>query len=67
MIDARGLSCPEPVVLLKKAIESKESVYEMLLDAKVAVENTSKFAATHSYDVSVKEENGEYKLTFRKK
>ena len=54
-------------MLLKKAMESKESVYEMLLDAKVAVENTSKFAATHSYDVSVKEENGEYKLTFRKK
>ena len=27
VIDARGLSCPEPVVLLRSAMESNEDAY----------------------------------------
>ncbi|MGN0205217.1 MAG: sulfurtransferase TusA family protein, partial [Coprococcus sp.] len=31
-LDARGLSCPEPVIMIRKAMTSKENVYEMLVD-----------------------------------
>ena len=30
-IDARGLSCPEPVILIRNAMHSKEDAYEIFL------------------------------------
>ena len=35
MIDARGRSCPEPVIMVKKALASKEASYEMMVDNRV--------------------------------
>ena len=32
LLDARGLSCPEPVVMIRKAMASKENEYEMVED-----------------------------------
>lgn len=66
LIDARGLSCPEPVILLRKAMASKESRYEMLVDNHAAKENTSRYAKSQGYNVTVTETNGEYKLVFKK-
>ena len=67
MIDARGLSCPEPLVLVRKAMETKADIYEVLVDAKVAMENISKFAAFRSHDVEVEESGEDYKIIIRKK
>ena len=40
MIDARGLSCPMPVVMTQKAIQKgAPASLEVLVDAQVAVEN----------------------------
>ena len=44
-VDARGLSCPEPVIQTKNAMASKEAEYEVLVDNVVAKENVSKSAA----------------------
>lgn len=66
MIDARGRSCPEPVIMIKKAMASKDKKYEMLVDNQVSVENVSRFARHSGYQVSVSETNGEYKLTITK-
>ena len=41
MIDVRGLSCPQPVIQVKKALEKKEASYEVLLDSMVSVENVT--------------------------
>lgn len=38
-IDARGLSCPQPVVLVHKAISGGETDFEILLDSEVSKEN----------------------------
>ena len=65
-IDARGLSCPQPVILLKKAMASKENAYELLADSQTVVENTSRFGRSQGYNVDVKEKDGEYVLSFRK-
>ncbi|MBP7734450.1 MAG: sulfurtransferase TusA family protein [Spirochaetes bacterium] len=39
MIDARGLSCPQPVVLARKAISEGLSSFEIMVSSDVAREN----------------------------
>lgn len=63
VLDARGLSCPEPVVMMRKAMASNESSYEMLVDNVASKENVTRFAQHQGYQVSVEESNGEYRLT----
>ena len=66
LLDARGLSCPEPVVLIRKAMMSKESAYEMVVDNLVSKENVTRYAEHQGYTVTVKEQDGEYTLTMTK-
>ena len=45
MVDTRGLSCPIPVVMVQQAIKKDAPAkLEVLADAKVAVENVTRFA-----------------------
>ena len=48
-IDARGLSCPEPVIMTKNALASGEKEYEVLVDNVTAKENVTRFAAHQGY------------------
>ena len=48
-IDVRGLNCPEPVFLTKKAIDEGNSEVEILCDAVVARENISRLAGKTGY------------------
>ncbi len=41
-IDARGLSCPEPVILTKKALAA-HSGFSILVDNEVSKENIQRF------------------------
>lgn len=66
MIDARGLSCPEPVILIRKAMMSKEDQYTMVVDNAVSRENVTRYAEHQGYHVSVSEQDGEYTLTIEK-
>lgn len=66
VIDACGRSCPEPVLLTKKALSTKESHYEVLVDNRTAVENVSRFAKNSGYGVLVAEEGETYRLTLTK-
>lgn len=66
IIDARGLSCPEPVVLLREAMRSSEAAYQILVDNHASRENTMRYAQHQGYHAEVAENNGEWTLTFRK-
>lgn len=55
-VDARGLSCPEPVIRAKNAMESGDKEYEILVDNVVAKENVSRFANHQGYQVQVEEQ-----------
>lgn len=66
MIDARGRSCPEPVIMVKKAVSTKEATYEVLVDNKVALENITRFSKTVGYKVSFTENEPEIHITLRK-
>ena len=65
-LDARGLSCPEPVIMIRKAMASKENVYEMLVDNQTSKENVTRYAEHQGYAVTVTENGEEYILTMKK-
>jgi TusA-related sulfurtransferase len=66
-IDARGLLCPEPVVLVQKAIKTAPAEATVLVDAMAAKENVTRFAKSRGYEVSASEKDGEFMLTLKKK
>jgi len=67
MIDARGLSCPAPVVMVQKAVkQDAPASLEVLVDARVAVENISRFARNQGYAIAVTEDGPDFRLTLTK-
>ena len=66
MLDARGLSCPEPVIMIRKAMMSKESCYEMIVDNPTSKENVMRYAEYQGYTVTIAEKDGEYTLCMKK-
>ncbi len=68
MIDARGLSCPMPVVMVQNEVKkSSPDEVKVLVDSKVCVENITRFANTKKYDVEVTKKDGEFELTLKKR
>lgn len=65
-LDARGLSCPEPVIMLRKAMMSKENAYVIVVDNVTSRENVTRYAEHQGYRVSVAEEKGEFTLSITK-
>ena len=68
MIDARGQSCPIPVVMVQDAVKkgNNPSELKVKVDAMVCVENITRYADSQGYKVSVDESEGEYTLTLKK-
>lgn len=67
-VDARGLSCPQPVLLTSDAIKSAgKGEIEVLVDSGTALDNVSRLAANSGWSVDVEEKpEGEFKLTLNK-
>ncbi len=67
MIDARGLSCPIPVVMVQKEVQ-KNAPQELnvQVDSQVCVENITRYAHLQGYEVDVKKDGGEFVLTLTK-
>lgn len=65
-VDARGLSCPEPVIMTKNALASKEAAYEILVDNVTAKENVTRFATHQGYKVTVEEKGEDFLLHVKK-
>lgn len=68
IVDARGRSCPEPVIMTKNAIENHNGdTIEVLVDLEVAVENIKRFAGNQGFNVEVEErDGGDYCLQIKK-
>ena len=62
-VDARGLSCPQPVIMTQKTLKSKGVPFTVIVDNEVAVDNISRFAQSQKLKVNVKEENEEFFIT----
>ena len=67
MIDARGLSCPMPVLMVQREVKkTNPDSLEVLVDNMTAVGNITRFAASQHYTVKVDEIDGEFKMTLTK-
>lgn len=64
-IDARGLSCPQPVLLFAEAARTENEI-DILVDDVAPLENVSRFAENHGYKVSVAEAGDHQKISARK-
>jgi len=62
-VDARGQSCPIPVIKTKLEIDKKEAIFALLIDDDVAKENVTRLATNLGYKVEIAENNDEYTLT----
>ena len=60
-INTTGLSCPQPVLLAKQAMEKNEGPVAILADNAAAVENISRIAAHLGWTVRV-EDSEEYSV-----
>ena len=54
VVDARGLSCPQPVILTRKALEEAEEV-TVIVDNPVAKENVKRMGESQGCEVRVEE------------
>ena len=67
IIDARGRSCPEPVIMTKTAIDKNpKDNFQVLVDTHVAVENITRFAVSKGYTINVENSNEEFKINLKK-
>ena len=65
-VDAIGRSCPEPVIMLKKALADKPAAIEIAVDNAAARENCSRFARHAGYRLEIKEEGAAWLLCLTK-
>jgi len=66
-IDARGLSCPAPVLMAKEAVEKDHlAVVEVLVDNEAARENVSRFLGSQQFSVSAVLEGNDFKISARR-
>ena len=61
-IDTRGYSCPEPVIMTRKAIAAGTPL-TVLVDSETPLQNVTRFAVNAGYKVSHKELDGDYQIT----
>ncbi len=67
MVDARGYSCPTPVIMVQKAVKNgAPKTLEVLVDNQCSVENVTRFARNAGYEVKVSEYDGDFKLELKK-
>lgn len=65
-VDARGLSCPQPVILARKAIEAGQFPIEVLVDSVTSRENVRRMAEKAGCKVMVAQAGDEFRLTLTK-
>ena len=67
MIDARGYSCPTPVVMVQKGVKNgAPDTLEVAVDNQCSVENVTRFARNAGYQVEVRDFEGDFKLVLTK-
>lgn len=63
VVDARGRSCPEPVLMTKKVLAQQSGRLQVLVDNQVAVDNITRFAQNKGLAVRVENKGSDFQLT----
>ena len=64
-VDARGLSCPQPVLMAKKALEKDGAPLTVLVDDRTPLQNVMRFASNAGHDVSFVEKDGGFEISIK--
>ena len=66
-IDARGLSCPQPVIMARKAIQDMDAGEVVItVDTMAQVQNVSRSVKKLGWDARYNEKEGEYSVILKK-
>lgn len=65
-IDAKGLSCPEPVILTMNAVKAGNKEIEVQVSGRVPAENVTRYAKGQGFNVLEKIDNDIIILTLTK-
>ena len=65
-VDARGLSCPQPVILTTKALQQGEFPITVIVETGTSRDNVSRVAQKAGCKVVVEEREGEFVLTIER-
>lgn len=66
LVDARGRSCPEPVMMTKSALEeNKGQTIEVTVDFVVAMDNIKRYVEKEGHKVDIKEDGEDFILTIK--
>ena len=64
VVDARGLSCPQPVIETRKALEKHTGgPVEVLVDTVTSRENVARYGESHGWKVAKEETDDGFKVT----
>ena len=67
MIDARGYSCPMPVVMVQNEVKKNAPVsLDVLVDSMTCVANVTRFAEKQGYKVEYAAEGEDFRLKLNK-
>lgn len=68
IVDAKGLKCPMPLILTKRALleAGQEETLEILIDNDISVKNVTRFLEEHQMTVSTEKQGALYRLTVSK-
>ncbi|MCR4394458.1 MAG: sulfurtransferase TusA family protein [Dehalococcoidales bacterium] len=68
VIDARGLSCPQPAMLARQAMQKAgKGTLEVLVDSGTARENVSRLAKNAGWEVTIEAQpDGSYRIVLNK-
>ncbi len=65
-IDTRGLSCPQPIILVTKEIRNSKENFEILVDSEVTKENLERTLNQFKLKYQITYENNEIKFNVQR-
>ena len=61
-VDARGLSCPQPVLMAMKAVKSGADAFDIIVDNRTALNNVTRYLKSAGRIENTKEDDGCFTL-----
>ena len=65
-IDTSGMSCPQPVLMVKKELDKNPEGLDILVDNNTAKQNVKRFLESSGYKITIIEEDNGFMIKARK-
>lgn len=62
-LDARGLSCPQPVIMVMNAVKEGNKEFTIIVDNQVAVENITRFVQNKKLTNTVEKNHDDFYIS----